>query len=238
MNAPVSALSIRPDMAQRLYKPNCGMAQHCFAAFLGDLRQTAEVAGVKSRRIEARARQEIFAEGDEAGEIYEIAEGAVMLYRLLADGRRQVVELLVKGDVFGVPYGAEYDCSAETLRPSVLNAFERRAAEQDPALQRMMAHATRRQLEAAHDHVLTIGRKTATERVASFLVRIFRHAGNTPELVLPMTRQEIADFLGLTIETVSRIISSFKRQGLIRDLRGEKLTIADVEALEDLANAW
>lgn len=231
-------LEIEPDMSKRLYKPGCGMARECFAAFLGDLATTATVTSLPSREMKLQPRREIYAEGDEAYDIYEIKEGVVMLYRLLPDGRRQVVELLGKGDLFGLSFGETHDCYAETLRPCRITAFERKAAEENPALQRMMANATRRQLQQAHEHALTLGRRTAQERVASFILRIFRTSDEARDLSLPMTRQEIADFLGLTIETVSRVFSSFRKSGLLSHLQGEKLSIADVDALEELAEAF
>jgi CRP-like cAMP-binding protein len=85
---------------------------------------------------------------------------------------------------------------------------------------------------------LTLGRKTAQEKVASYLMRIQKASGESLNIALPMTRQEIADFLGLTIETVSRVISSFKRNGLVTNLCAERMQIADIETMESLANAW
>ena len=237
MNAPTDIFQRGKEAPKALkpYKPTCGMAEHCFAGFMGNLNGAAQQAGLKGRTVRLSNRTEIFQEGDKAGEIFEVEEGLIMLSRLLFDGRRQIVEILGKGDLFGISYDDCHDTTAEALGAAIITAFDRKSAEQDPAMQRMMANATRKQLQKAHEHVVTLGRKTAQEKVASYLMRIMAASGNKRELCLPMTRLEIADFLGLTIETVSRVISSFKRSGMITDLCGEKLRIADVDALEDLA---
>jgi CRP/FNR family transcriptional regulator len=226
------------QFAAKAYMPTCGMAEHCFSAFMGTLENAATAKGLEARSQQFAARHDVYGEGDVAREIYEIKSGMVMLYRLLCDGRRQIIEILGQGDIFGLAYGQTHDTSVETLTTTTLKVFDRKAAEQDPAMQRLIASATRRQLEAAHNHVLTLGRKTAQEKVASYLMRIQKASGESLNIALPMTRQEIADFLGLTIETVSRVISSFKRNGLVTNLCAERMQIADIETMESLANAW
>lgn len=182
----------------------------------------------------------IFFEGDPADAICQVDEGAVMLYKLLPDGRRQVVELLSQGDVFGFAKGEYRDCSAETLTPARVRLIERRSAERSCSFQRVLARQVLLQLEAMHEHAVLLGRKSAMERVASFLLRL---AGEdvapeeAPVITLSMTRQEIADYLGLTIETVSRSFSELKRRGLIALEKQDRVRIANYDAVETLATA-
>ncbi|ESR22568.1 helix-turn-helix domain-containing protein [Lutibaculum baratangense] len=180
------------------------------------------------------AHAEVFAEGDAATAVWEIVEGAVMLYKLLPDGRRQVVELLGPGDFFGFGIGDETDCGAETVTAARIHAHDRRSAEESAELQlRLMAHL-RRRVRLIHEHTVLLGRKSALERLATFLVGL--PAEEVIELAL--TRQEIADYLGLTIETVSRSFSELRRRGAIVLDRQDRVRLTDREALEELAGFY
>lgn len=183
----------------------------------------------------------IFFEGDRADTVCQLVEGAVMLYKLLPDGRRQVVELLGPGDVFGFAQGEFRDSSAETLTATRVRFYDRRHAERSCSFQRVIARQMLVQLEAMHEHAVLLGRMSAMERVARFLLRLAVHvAGESsePEVVrLSMTRQEIADYLGLTIETVSRSFSELRRRGVIVLEKQDRVRIANQRAMEDLAIA-
>ncbi len=180
----------------------------------------------------------VFREGEPADRLYEITDGAVMLYKLLADGRRQVVEVLGRGDLFGLSAGDEHDCHAETLVSSGLRIIDRREAEGCIGGQQYIARCLRDRLAELRDHAVLLGRKSAFERVATFLVRMVPRRGragctgpaqvDTATVRIAMTRQEIADYLGLTIETVSRIISDMRRRGVVVAERQDRLTIPDV----------
>ncbi|MCB4769212.1 helix-turn-helix domain-containing protein [Ancylobacter sp. Lp-2] len=184
-------------------------------------------------------------EGDPARRIMELVEGAVMLTKLLPDGRRQVVELLGPGDVFGLACGDAYVCSAETLTASVVVAHERGALERDGALAARLLRRFESQLCTLHAHALVLGRMSALERVAFFLLRLMPEGrqpgrGDAPldgSVHIAMTRQEIADFLGLTLETVSRAFSELKRRGLVALLRADEVRIRDRGSMERLAGA-
>ncbi|GGE93509.1 helix-turn-helix domain-containing protein [Stappia taiwanensis] len=180
----------------------------------------------------------VFYEGDNATRFYEVDEGIVMLFKLLPDGRRQVVEILNPGTIFGVSAGDLYDCSAETLTRTSLRAFDRREVERSLPLQRHLTRCLLTQMETLHDHAVLLGRKSAIERVSSFLMRLVPQRGgigcmgpdkesasDSLDVVLTMTRQEIADYLGLTIETVSRVISDLKRRGLVTVERQDRIRI-------------
>ena len=186
----------------------------------------------------------VYYEGDPADRFYEIVDGAVMLVKLLPDGRRQLVGILGRGDIFGLPAGEDQDSTAETLVPSVLKAIERRDVRDSATLLNHMNTCLLRQIAGLRDHSVLLGRKSAFERVASFLTQMVpgralgehcrgRPEGDRDEAVvrITMTRQEIADYLGLTIETVSRIISDMKRKGLLVADRQDRLRITDVCAL-------
>ena len=181
----------------------------------------------------------IYFEGDRAERFFEVVEGAVMLYKLLPDGRRQVVEILGSGALFGLQAGELYDCSAETLAASVLHAVDRRDFEALPGLQSHVTRCLMQQLQIMHDHAVLLGRKNATERVATFLMRFVpmrggagcpgpSTGGDEEVIELAMTRQEIADYLGLTIETVSRIFSEMRRRQLVSVERHDRLRIRDI----------
>ena len=181
----------------------------------------------------------IFQEGDAAKTLFQVNRGTVMPYQLLPDGRRQVVEFLKCGDVFGFSAAPVRDCSAETLTETWCTAFETAAIERSPALTQRLGTAAFAQLCAMHEHVMLLGRKSAPERIASFLMRWIpgRGRGKCPgpppgddsaRVPLAMTRLEIADFLGLTIETVSRVLTSFKRKGILSIRKLDEVGVSDV----------
>lgn len=177
----------------------------------------------------------IYYEGDPVKRLYELVKGSVMLYKLLPDGRRQVVEVLRPGDIFGLAGSDEHDCTAETLTDAEVQEVDLRQVERSDELQRALAKCLTNQMRALHEHAVLLGRKSAVERVASFLMYLVPDRGGTScvgpgddtedgfDLELHMTRQEIADYLGLTIETVSRVVSDLKRRGVIRADRADRI---------------
>jgi CRP-like cAMP-binding protein len=201
----------------------------------------ATIGGMEpeGRHIRFAARVHIFREGDEALSVYQVIDGAIMLYKLMPDGRRQIVELLQTGDVFGFSIHAVHPCSAETLSAGRCVAYDRTELERAPVLLQRLNARMEAQFCALHDHAVWLGRKTAMERIASFLLRCVPHRGGyaclgkraeTEEALirLSLTRQEIADFLGLTIETVSRCLSKLKRRGAISIDKLDEIVIHDV----------
>jgi CRP/FNR family transcriptional regulator len=165
----------------------------------------------------------IFREGDSAQHLYTITAGAVKLYKLLPDGRRQITAFLFPGDFFGMSINDNYAYTAETMSPVVVCRFPRRKLEalfdELPMLEKKLLGATTQELAAAQEQMLLLGRKTAREKLATFLVVLWKKLSakgdKSPLFVLPMNRSDIADFLGLTIETVSRTLTGLKRDGLI-----------------------
>ena len=190
----------------------------------------------------------IFREGDRADRIHQVVDGAVMLYKLLPDGRRQVVELLSAGDVFGLTPLPIYDCSAETLVASNVVAYDRASVEHSPELLRRLSAHVHAQLCALHEHAVLLGRKSALERVATFVMHCVpgrggfecagpRCGGDSAIVRLGMTRQEIADYLGLTLETVSRAFSELRRRGIIAIDKQEEVRVHDVCRMCQLTGA-
>jgi CRP-like cAMP-binding protein len=163
---------------------------------------------------------DIHAEGDAAEYCYRVVTGCVRTVRLLEDGRRQVGEFLLAGDLFGLEDAGTYDFSAEAVTEAVVRRYPRRMveamAETRPALSRRLRELMQAGLRVAHSRILLLGRKTASERIASFLAEMDRRAPRGGAfLELPMSRTDIADHLGLTVETVCRVLAAMKREGVL-----------------------
>jgi CRP/FNR family nitrogen fixation transcriptional regulator len=163
--------------------------------------------------------KEIFGEGEPADFVYRVISGAVRTYRVLNDGRRQIGDFHLTGDLFGLEAGREHMFSAEAIgrceilvcRRNALFGIAARSAELGQALWAQTA----RELERAQAHLMLLGRKSACERVATFLAALANRCPGDREIVLHMSRQDIADYLGLTIETVSRTFTQLQADGVI-----------------------
>jgi CRP/FNR family nitrogen fixation transcriptional regulator len=175
----------------------------------------------------------IFSEGDRADQVFKVVSGAVRAVRTLTDGRRHIEGFHLPGDVFGVELGAERRATAEALRDTVVVVASRAGLTAEPALSGGLCRHALAQLQRAQDHLLTLGRRTARERLACFILDLAARTGARPELDLPMSRQDIADYLGLTIETVSRGLTQMQAQGLVR-ASGRRLRILRRDALAEL----
>ena len=181
----------------------------------------------------------IFLEGEEARSIFQVIEGAVMLYRLLPDGRRQVIELLSPGGLFGCAPQPVRDCCAETLVATRCLEVGRDVVNRSADMAWHIGRQLALQLGTLHEHVMRLGRKSALERIASFLMDYVPDRGRQPcpgprtyndaaLFELTLTRQEIADYLGLTIETVSRLLTNLKRGDVVRMNGLEEIVVTDV----------
>jgi CRP/FNR family transcriptional regulator len=199
------------------------------------------VARAPVRTLEAK--KHVFTEGDQRSHLYRVETGAVCLYKVLPDGRRQVVGFAFPGDLLGFGPAGAHQFNAQTTRPSRLRCLSWRSIErvvrQNPALGVTLWEAISQELAAAHDLLLTNGQRTATERVAAFLLTISRRNARRGEdgslIILPMTRTDIGDLLALTIETVSRVFSSLRRERIIDLAQSCEVRIRDMESLERLA---
>ena len=184
--------------------------------------------------------EELFAEGDEAEFFYQVVSGAIRTYKLLSDGRRQIDAFHLGGDIFGLEAGSEHRFSAEAIGDATVIAHRRSRLsaliEDDAAFRDRIMTATLRSLERAQDHMLLLGRKTAQEKMATFLLDMAERLSKDDEhFELPMQRSDIADHLGLTIETVSRTLTQFARSSLIRLLpAGRSIGLCNKMALRGL----
>lgn len=193
----------------------------------------------ESQRFRLPAKSLLFREGDPASWAFSIIEGVVKLSRLLPDGKQQVVGFRFAGDVLGYGASKTYPFDAETLTAGHFCRIERGRLDAllrlYPQMERRMLDLCLRELSNTQDQLVTVGRRSAEARVASFLlglVEAYRQRGPLPaELPLPMTRSDIGDFLGLTLETVSRSFAAFKRQKLIAEPAQHRLRILDMDAL-------
>ncbi len=181
----------------------------------------------------------LYYEGDTVSQLYLIESGVVRLTRVLEDGRRQVIAFGYPGDIIGFPSGGLHHTDCDALTDTKLTPFSRKAlddSQYDPDLHAVLVAAALREISAMQDHFMMLGRKSAAEKVASFLKvlveRISKADTPPPTIDLPMTRSDIADFLGLTTETVSRCFTALRKAGIIR-LSG----INRVEVLDQIALA-
>ena len=192
-------------------------------------------------RLSYARNDEIYAEGDAADCWYKVVSGTVRVCKLLADGRRHIAAFCFSGDCFGIDDINERPYSAEAVDNVIAMRYRRNATEQlidhSVALARLLRDTMLRDLANAHGRTLLLGRMTAPERVAVFLLEMFERRDCTKILDLPMSRNDIADYLGLTIETVCRVLSSFKRQGVIAIPNPHRIELCDRDALDAVAEA-
>jgi CRP/FNR family nitrogen fixation transcriptional regulator len=185
--------------------------------------------------------EEIVAEGDPADCWFKVVSGTVRVCKLLADGRRHLAEFHFSGDCFGFENMAERLFSAEAVRDVVVMRISRRATErlvdENPSLARSLRDMTLRDLANAQIRMLILGRMSAPERVATFLLDMLDRRDATRVLDLPMSRNDIADYLGLTIETVCRVMSAFKRAGVIDIPTPHRIELRDRAALAAFGEA-
>lgn len=180
---------------------------------------------------------EIYGEGEQAEYAYKVVSGAVRTYRILADGRRQIGSFYLPGDVFGLEFGDEHAFSAEAVIKTEVLVAKRSAlvalAARDSEVARELWTLTGRELARAQEHIVLLI-KTAQERVAAFLLEMAerRPAGDTIEL--PMSRQDIADYLGLTIETVSRTLSALENEAAIELPNSRRVVLRNRPALTNI----
>ena len=191
-----------------------------------------------------REGQPLFHEGDAATRVFTLTRGALKLYKLLPDGRRQVTGFLFPGDFLGISVDDEHAFTAEAIADSQLCWFPRSRfaefAEGHPQLERELYRLAAHELAAAQAQMVLLGRKTAEERLASFfamlLERAERASGGEERMIdLPMSRCDIADYLGLTKETVSRVLATLKSKRVVRLDALDRVEVLDRAGLADIA---
>lgn len=215
--------------------PSCAPTDQPLAV----LEQTLSRASLRR----AEAREFLFAEGDAATHMYRVETGAVALYKVLLDGRRQILSFAYPGDLIGLGARGEHVITAQAIKPTRLRCLPLAAVHQsarlDPMLGLKLYEALANELAATRDLMLTTGQRSATERVAAFLLAFSRRNernGNDPiSFELPMTRNDIGDFLGLTIETVSRTFTRLRMLELIALPHSNHVRLVDVAKLHAIA---
>lgn len=195
-------------------------------------------------RLRYRPNEAVFTQEEVVTSCYNLLEGVLRLYKLLPDGRRQIVGFVLPGDFLGLSATDRYAISANTVGSAVVCHFSKRPfarfVEGKPNLLRRIHEFATRELSEAHEQMVLLGRRSAEEKVATFLVkwrdRLAQIGSATAITPLPMSRQDIADYLGLTIETVSRTFTKLERDGVIEIVQGG-VRLADVARAEALAAA-
>ncbi|WP_309607195.1 helix-turn-helix domain-containing protein [Phenylobacterium sp.] len=201
---------------------------------------SAPVASLMDRiglRMPFAKGEEIFGQADAADMIHGIVSGAVRTTRLHSDGRRQIGDFYYPGDIIGLETGGFYRFSAEALSDCVIHVVKRASLNSlsgDAGLDGTLWEATRRELERTQEHLLMLGRKSACEKVASFLMDVARRVGSE-DVSLPMGRQDMADYLGLTIETVSRMVTQLQGSRIVEFASARQFRVTRWPALERLA---
>lgn len=242
------AKSINDPLA--VFKPTacdgCEIRSLTFCSVLSPVETDRIRATLKSVDIEAHTT--LFQEGDPADHLFNVTSGVVKIYKLLPDGRRQITGFLFPGDFLGLAYDANYVYSAEAVTAAKLCRFSRAKLlalfDEMPHMEKHISATTSHELAAAQEQMLLLGRKTAQEKIASFLLMLARraeahkghdHGAAGHGLALPMSRADMGDYLGLTIETVSRTFTSLRKAGAIKLPDSGHAEIVDRGRLEALA---
>ena len=177
------------------------------------------------------AGTEIYAQGEKAGNLYQVEFGCVRVYRMLADGRRQISAFHLSGEIFGFEAHPVHHFFADAIGAvGVRTLMPVQGVDMSPQLLPLALQG----LVRAQEHLLVLGRQSAVERVAAFLLDMAERQGGLDRLELPMSRTDIADYLGLTIETVSRVFSRLKEKGAIRLISLRSIEIRKWQALQGM----
>ncbi len=240
-----TAFPCQPGVGQSNKVPfrcsTCKVRELAFCCVLND----AEIERFENilTHVKLSPRQTLFDEAEEATHAFNVTEGTLKLFKLLPDGRRQVIGFLNPGDFIGLADVQEYSCSAEAITDTLLCRFPRKKLEillkKLPKLESRFFDMARNELLEAHQKMLLLGRMTAKERIASFLLMLSDRAACRGQprnpIAIPMSRNDIGDFLGLTIETVSRTLTRLKGTGVISVENNRKIIVNDQDLLEEIA---
>jgi CRP/FNR family nitrogen fixation transcriptional regulator len=212
-----------PPAASSAPEQFCGLAGH---------------AGLIATEFTYRKDEEIYGEDEPAEYVYQVIRGAVRTYKMLSDGRRQIGAFHLPGDVFGLEIGANHRLAAEAIADTTVRLVKRRSLEQAAATDVRVSHKlwnmTAGELRHAEEHMLLLGRKNAIERVATFLLEMDRRLAVAGMMALPMCRRDIGDYLGLTLETVSRALSQLNDEGVLGFSGARQIVLRNRQRLRNL----
>lgn len=196
--------------------------------------RTGDAIAMMGAPLGFKRNEEIYGEGEAADYLYKVLSGMVRTYKVLDDGRRQIGSFHIEGDVFGLENGEAHSFSAEAVTECRVLVIKRSAlvalAARDAEVARQLWHITSRELQHAQNHVLALV-KTAEERVASFLLEMAGRLTRGNQFDLAMSRQDIADYLGLTIETVSRTMTQLESTAAIELPSARRVVLRNRAAL-------
>ncbi len=219
----------------------CSVRQLTICAALEE-QELAEISAILSR-LELEPGDPLFFEGEPAQHLFNVTTGAVKIYKLLADGRRQMTGFLFPGDFLGLANDETYAYSATAMTKTWVCRFPRSKLEallkRFPKMEQRLFAKASHELAVAQEQMLLLGRKTAREKIASFLFmlsgRAVRRGQMDNPVSVPMTRADIGDYLGLTTETVSRTFTQLRKSGIITLLPDGKVQLNGRERLEEIA---
>ena len=195
-------------------------------------------AGLVASEFSYRKDEEIYGEDELAEYVYQVIRGAVRTYKLLSDGRRQIGAFLLPGDVFGLESGTSHRLAAEAVIDTTVRLVKRNGLEQaadvNVQVARKLWGITAGELGHAENHMLLLGRKSAMERVATFLLEMDRRLAVAGMMALPMCRRDIGDYLGLTLETVSRALSQLHGEGVLGFSGARQIVLRNRQRLRNM----
>jgi len=235
----ISLVAVEPSR-QRCIDCSVRRLSLCAALDKVELRELEHLG----RHVHFQSCETVFAQEEMTTSFYNLLDGVMRLYKLLPDGRRQIVGFALPGDFLGMTATARHSVSADAIGAVAICRFSRasfaRFVADKPHLLCRINELAVRELSQAQDHMVLLGRRSAEEKVATFLIgwrdRLTRHSDLAKTVPLPMSRQDIADYLGLTIETVSRTFTKLERDGVIEILPGS-VCLLDPARAEALAAA-
>jgi CRP/FNR family nitrogen fixation transcriptional regulator len=195
-------------------------------------------AGLVATEFSYKKDEEIYGEDEPSDYVYQVIRGSVRSYKLLSDGRRQIGAFYLPGDVLGLESEPVHRLTAEAIVDTTVRLVKRRSLEEAAGnavqVARSLWSMTAGELRHAEDHMLLLGRKNAMERVASFLLEMDRRLAVTGMMALPMCRRDIGDYLGLTLETVSRALSQLHSQGVLGFSGARQIVLRNRQRLRNM----
>src|SRR3954453_20270729 len=225
--------TITPPAAKALNAPHAPVA-----ALADQFSVITSCSGVIATEFSYKKDEEIYGEGEASEYVYQVIRGAVRTYKLLNDGRRQIGAFHLPGDVFGLDPGSSHRLTAEAIADTTVRLVKRRSLEAAAGSDVRVAHnlwtMTAGDLRHAEDHMLLLGRKTAIEKVATFLLEMDRRLAKAGMMALPMCRRDIGDYLGLTLEIVSRTLSQLGDQGILVFSSARQIVLRNRQRLADM----
>jgi CRP/FNR family nitrogen fixation transcriptional regulator len=196
--------------------------------------------GASPKRFEYHKDEELYGEGCSSDYVYQVTTGAVRNYKLFADGRCQITAFYLPGDIFGFDFSTSRQTTADAIVRTAVRAVRRQdieaAAAVDIQISNFVSSMLIEDLEHARHQIVSLGRKTAMERVAAFLLEMDRRLLTSDMLPLPMCRRDIGDYLGLTLETVSRALSQLHEQGVLTFVDARHIALKSRARLQGMEN--